>query len=280
MFFFHPPFPRILMTSSYPYSAGASQPRTVPGRAAAPSHTHSQSWSETLKQVAFRPGHSYSASSTNLVISAPLAFNGEPIVAPPSGATIVRTPQDALRSHRGESPGRSPPRLAGPSVLTINEPTDNDMPPTPPAKPFVSPLAIRTRSPHRDTPQKPMVLPPAPPSPTSSQISPIALVSPPPPPFKPIILSKVPIRVSDVSQVLVKLETESKCFTSTFATLTSRTSMIASLLYELVDQGREVRQSTYSADSKSPLGSLFLDSSPCPSGDRVLHIFLDRPSEP
>ncbi|KAH7105617.1 hypothetical protein BKA62DRAFT_690340 [Auriculariales sp. MPI-PUGE-AT-0066] len=280
------PSPQI---SAQPLAGSSAQALRMPlGRSGAAPATHTQSqslsWADSIKQAAFRSGHSRNPSngSAPLVISTPLSNTGTPIIPPTSGARVVRTPREALDTARPVLPNHSAPSLA----MTDNE---WDQPPAPPAKPFA--LAIRTRSPQRgDSPRsspqrQPVSLPATPPSPVA-HISPTALVSPPPPPFRPILLSKMPGQIQDVSRLIVKLETATTCFKTTFHTLVSRPSLLTSLLHEVVGSASEggSASSEYPV-SPDPLGSMFKGdiSSTVLSErgkDEPVHIFLDRPSEP
>ena len=233
------------------------------------------------------------------------------------GVTIVRTPQEALAGTGVSVESLSDQDYEEDEGETHSEPADqtdshaeqSETPSVPPAySPPRSSLPLSKSTPslplkdHQST--RPIRSPPLPPS-AVAQLAQKKLPPPPlstlfpavpphtsfstpfsPPPFDCILLSPAPPSAIDFSKLLVTLETCTATHRTTFGTLTSRPSRLASYLKSLFSDGDE--EPDPEADSLSShaedgsFNSIFhnhLTSSGLlsPSAFNV-HIFLDRAS--
>jgi len=111
-----------------------------------------------------------------------------------------------------------------------------------------------------------------------------AAATPKVPPFKAILMSDVPRTVVDRAQTIVTLETCTTTYKTTFETLTSRPSHLATYLVSLLERSPRISaaSSVYSTDSSdeysdhgNSLKSGFRSRSPT-----NIRIFLDRSSAP
>lgn len=216
------------------------------------------------------------------------------------GATVVRTPEDALRDTNVRVTYEPNPQLPSHSP--------SSSPPLPPLPmPEEEETELLAETPKR--PPKPYRAVPPAPSPTPSSSSSLrpslksrsstAVEDPPhvPPlpshiplsgpvaPFTPILVSAPPGPDIDPSRIIVTLETCTSTYKSTLSTLSSRPSFLADYLISLTKQ-RSASQasSVYSTESadvetyRNHLGSQgLLQTASCSTS---LHIFLDRPSAP
>ncbi|KDQ64556.1 hypothetical protein JAAARDRAFT_28201 [Jaapia argillacea MUCL 33604] len=254
-------------------------------------------------------------------ISEPKLSNGFDLSAPSHGAlglgaTIVRTPQEALAGSRiqvsymeleDSDTGHSDDIYGE----IEEEEEGNDTLPSPPSSPPLPPLPLFAKSsphlPMRETlshppaPSRPP--PPAPaesasarPRPSLKPISPPSSEynppvpplpphlssSPPQPPFEAILVSSLPSSTIDPSKIIVTLETCTATHRTTFSTLTSRPSSLATYLQSLLpDSDRSSLHSTHS-DADSSFNSIFhhhlTASGLLSQSSSSIHIFLDRPS--
>jgi len=190
-----------------------------------------------------------------------------------SGATVVRTPQEALAGPRGQSPFHADVEDDDESVeqddsSIYRHPARPESPPLPPIPDAESPICCESQ--RSRTPPRPTRPPPAAPdspasvftelessspqsavttlrpsiksrSPPSSEYSPPVPAlpaniscSPPQAPFEPILLSALPESMIDPSKVIVSLETSTTTHRTTLNTLTSRSSFLATYLQELL----------------------------------------------
>lgn len=224
------------------------------------------------------------------------------------GATIVRTPEDALR----ETNVRITFDAKAPAPAPASAPQS---PPSPPTSPPLPPLPMpeedeaelldetprRPPKPHRAVPATPSPTPSASSSlrPSLKSRSSTAVEDPPHvppvpshiplstpvPPFTPILVSPPPGPDADLSKIIVTLETCTSTYKSTLATLCSRPSFLADYLTSLTkprtgSQASSV-YSTASADVETYRNHLASQGLlPAPSSSTSLHIFLDRPSAP
>jgi hypothetical protein len=184
-------------------------------------------------------------------------------------------------------PAYSPPRPSLPlskSTPTLPLQNSHRTRPTRPPPPLPSAPNVAVLSQKK--------LPPPPLSTQFPNVPPIpAHLSPPstPPPFACILLSSVPPNAIDFSKVLVTLETCTATHRTTFNTLISRPSHLASYLKSLfADTGDESdpadSTSLYSRTENGSFNSIFhnhLTSSGLLSPSSLnVHIFLDRASTP
>ncbi len=221
------------------------------------------------------------------------------------GATIVRTPEDALRNTNV----RVTYDPKGESSATNQPPSRPSSPPLPPLPlPEEGEDQLLEETPKRPPP-KPHRAVPAPPSPTPStssslrpslksrsstavedlpHVPPVPShipLSSPVPPFTPILMSATPPPDADLSKIVVTLETCTMTYKSTIPTLCSRPSFLADYLTSLTNpQMPSQASSVYSTAStdveayRNHLASQGL--LPAPSSSTSIHIFLDRPSAP
>lgn len=108
--------------------------------------------------------------------------------------------------------------------------------------------------------------------------------SPPQPPFEPVLISGVPSGMIDTSTVLVTLETCTATYKSTLKSLTSRPSQLCSYLHSLFPRLRQNSDasSIYStaSDDMSSYRNHLASQGLLPQAPVTIHIFLDRPSAP
>lgn len=232
-----------------------------------------------------------------------------------SGATVVRTPDEALRETgvRLTFDGKKRDSLRDtlkPAKSTSHIPAATvDVPPSPPTSPPLPPLPlppaneqqILGSSPSK-SPPRPSRTPPAPPVPVLQPALRPALksrstdelpFSAPPlpsfiptssvPEFVPILISDVPSASVDPEKTIVTIETCTTTYRTTLPTICSRSSHLASYLSSLLETTRNsTASSVYSTNSddmaayRQHLTSQGLLSSAPPN----IHIFLDRPSAP
>ncbi|KAF9453086.1 hypothetical protein P691DRAFT_782445 [Macrolepiota fuliginosa MF-IS2] len=209
------------------------------------------------------------------------------------GATVVRTPEDALRDTNVR--------------VTFDAQAQPSSPPLPPLPiPEDGEVELLEDTPRPAKPRRPV---PAAPSPTPSSSSSVrpslksrssTAVEDPPhvppvpshiplsapvPPFTPILVSAPLGPDTDPSKVIITLETCTATHKSTLATLSSRPSFLADYLTELINSPAASQASsvysTESADVERYRNHLATQGLlPAASSSTSLHIFLDRPSAP
>lgn len=220
-----------------------------------------------------------------------------------SGATVVRTPHDALV---GSGLLHTPDIVQTRSIQAeiVESPH-----PSPPASPPLSSIPMSKSSPNlplREVPQSPreVARPPLPPpqrpppsAPTTKPRltpipEPITIVSPPIlPPFEPILVSPIPTTPIDPFKTIVTLETCTNTYKTTLSTLTSRPSYLTDYLvsvFEAATPSRSEAGSVYSesSDIQDNLNNSIFHTRVAASGllsqspTTSIHIFLDRPSAP
>jgi len=187
-----------------------------------------------------------------------------------TGATVVRTPDEALRETRvrlafdakSRDVDKSPKSLeltsSGSSITSdkrpsLNEYTSSQSPPLPPLPmPEEEELQFLSQELAAELPKAPprptRTPPPAPalrsslkaksvaPSDDSSHVPPLPAnisVSPLPPPFSPVLVSEVPAGTVDPSKIIVTLDTCTTTFRTTLDTLRSRPSHLSKYLSSL-----------------------------------------------
>ncbi|KAF9075733.1 hypothetical protein BDP27DRAFT_1212116 [Rhodocollybia butyracea] len=234
-----------------------------------------------------------------------------------SGATVVRTPEEALHGFRPElsassssrpslqrsatssslrKPVDSPPLPSLPidfsngSEEEEEEEDDNDLVnasaglswPTPPSRPScpLPPSQSQTsfRSSLKVKSQSSIDATRVPSLPAH------VASSPPQAPFEPVLVSSIPSGIVDPSTVLVTVETCTATYKTTFKTLTSRPSHLADYLVSLFPRPRRVSDasSIYStaSDDMSSYRKHLASEGLLAVAPVTLHIFLDRASAP
>ncbi|KAH7879896.1 uncharacterized protein C8R40DRAFT_1158497 [Lentinula edodes] len=244
-----------------------------------------------------------------------------------SGATVVRTPEEALydsgvdsrpslqRSSTSQSFNSSRPTLQR-SATSGSKPLES--PPLPSLPPDLRNSDLSSEDEYYDEgdndilsasaglswPTPPSAIAPLPPTPSlpslrsslkpklrsnSDEFRVPALPahvtqSSPQPPFEPVLISGVPSGVVDPSTVLVTVETSTTSHKTTFKTLTSRPSQLASYLHSLFPRPRRDSDasSVYStaSDDMSTYRNHLASQGLLPQAPVNIHIFLDRPSAP
>ncbi|KAJ4478173.1 hypothetical protein J3R30DRAFT_3290075 [Lentinula aciculospora] len=231
-----------------------------------------------------------------------------------SGATVVRTPEEALHDSgigsrpsprptlqrsgtSGSKPLESPPlpslpihpRDSSASEDDDYEEGDNNVLnasaglswPTPPSAivplpPMPSPPSLRSSLKAKSRSSVDVFRVPALPAHVAQSL--------PQPPFEPVLMSDVPSGVVDPSSVLVTVETSTTSYKTTFKTLTSRPSQLTSYLHYLFPKSRRVSDasSVYStsSDDMSTYRNHLASQGLLPQAPVNVHIFLDRPSAP
>ena len=201
-----------------------------------------------------------------------------------TGATVVRTPQDALaRAMLNQAqpyPSHDPPGATDDDDVSSYEGEDEPEPASPgspplPPLPFASKSSPNlpvlsemgelihmhghgrvTRSPTRTKPTRPCPAPPAsaarppliklPASLSAVPTRPLHVTpAPPQPPFTPILLSPIPDVLFDLSSLIVTLDTSTCSLRTTFTTLTSRPSHLAHYLQVLARSAHEREQKKF-----------------------------------
>ncbi|KIJ56805.1 hypothetical protein M422DRAFT_238404 [Sphaerobolus stellatus SS14] len=193
-----------------------------------------------------------------------------------AGATVVRTPQDAL-TRMLPYPSAEPPETVkddDASSYEEDEPQSPPLPPLPltsissPNLPLLSELGELLESgrdmsspttntkPLRTRPSTPVTSPNTRPALKSLSTSPASLPAvpalplnvsptPPQPDFSPILLSSIPDMLLDLSTLMVTVETTSSTFRTTYSTLTSRPSYLAAYLESLARSAHEKEKSRF-----------------------------------
>ena len=259
-------------------TAPASPPKTPP-RGRRPSLSNTMHWLSRSPTQSSSSSSPY-APTKPMRISEPKLLRSIEVLsqrsgALGSGATVVRTPDEALR-HTGvrltydgksqdEKPGEefeddaSAYESGESSSLRDELPSPPNSPPLPPL-PFPENGDSRilqsetSTSPPRRTRAPPPHIPPSPPSlrtslkmapPSSAGDAPRVpslpaniAASPPPPVFKPILVSEVPTSAIDTSKIIVTLETCTVSYRTTVDTLTSRPSHLSSYISSLFRKSR------------------------------------------
>jgi hypothetical protein len=235
-----------------------------------------------------------------------------------SGATVVRTPEEALHGFRPElsasSSSQTSLQRSGTSA-SLRKPMDS---PPLPSLPIDFSIASEEEEENDNEDEDDNYLstalswptPPSRPScplpPSQSQTSlrssikvksqsnidvfrvpslpPHVASSPPQAPFEPVLVSSIPSGIIDPSTVLVTLETCTATYKTTFKTLTSRPSHLADYLFSLFPRPRRSSDasSIYStaSDDMSSYRNHLASEGLLPVAPVTLHIFLDRASAP
>ncbi|KAJ7095443.1 hypothetical protein B0H15DRAFT_921535 [Mycena belliarum] len=234
-----------------------------------------------------------------------------------SGATVVRTPEEALKDTTvrllpysdgtGEETGQEIEFHPSPPSSNASSSSDEDEIPSPPDSPPLPPLPSDPEEKstfHFDATPLPFSLPPRPnrvvPSTPALSLRPSlkarrtetvvpalpANVSPTPvpPPFNAILVSDVPSSAADRSRTIISLETCTTTYKTTWDTVSSRPSFLSSYIESLFEprQSHSAASSVYSTASEdmSAYRHHLASQGLLPQSSTSVHIFLDRPSEP
>ncbi|KAF8205030.1 hypothetical protein BJ912DRAFT_1073738, partial [Pholiota molesta] len=210
-----------------------------------------------------------------------------------AGATIVRTPDEALRE--------TGVRL-GPEPITISRP-NSSLPPLPTLDSEDEKTLAEPESPAQASPPRPSR--PPPPAPlsrppslrsslkvrTTSTVDDMPSVPPlpahiaafnQPPPFSAILLSEPPSMVMDASKTIITIETCTETFKTTLFTIKSRASYLSKYLSALCShRNHESMASIYSSESDDlSTYRRHLTSQGLLPHSSTIHLFLDRASSP
>jgi hypothetical protein len=234
-----------------------------------------------------------------------------------TGATIVRTPDEALRETgvrlTFDGKGRDPiSQKSGDSrTSTEKRPSLDECPQSPPLPPLPMPedeeLELLEPEPAAEPPKappRPNRAPPSTPIPVpslrsslkvkstslsdeSSQVPPLPAnitTSPLPPPFRPILVSEAPTGAVDPTKIIVTLDTCTATYRTTLDTLRSRPSHLSDYLSSLflTSERTSVSSSVYStkSDDMSVYRHHLASQGLLSQASFSIHLFLDRPSAP
>ncbi|KAG2077356.1 hypothetical protein BDR04DRAFT_1227185 [Suillus decipiens] len=197
-----------------------------------------------------------------------------------SGATVVRTPQEALSGTSAQFDDEDDSEQRGSAFEeAMGLPTRSGSPPPVPPKSSLESSTLTTSTsthtssssslPVKDTSVPPCPTRPPPPAPMASStilrpvikaktspslaenlppVPPLPVnvsATPPQPPFEPILLSPVPSSTIDPSKIIVTIETSSATHRTTLRTLISRPSYLSNYVTSLLPQ-KSVAASLYS----------------------------------
>ncbi len=289
----------------------------IPTKSHRPSLSSSMSWLGRSSSSSSTSSAAPHALSKSIRISEPQLQSAYDLTSRRSGtlgtgATIVRTPQEALAGPRDSESDGERMQTPEPSILEEEE-TEEASPGSPPLPPLPLeddeedlPTPSRCSTPSRPT----RAVPPTPVEPNSSpSIRPSLKVldsfppvpalpvnlpsSPPQPPFEPILLSAAPVNVVDPRKTIVSIETCTATYKTTLSTLTSRPSFLASYLEKMFrtsdsksEEPDEDEESVYSRQSEAEgsFNSIFRNhlaaSGLLSTTSTTIQLFLDRPSAP
>ncbi|KAK2466256.1 hypothetical protein APHAL10511_001898 [Amanita phalloides] len=195
-----------------------------------------------------------------------------------AGATVVRTPEDALRDTRVRCSPHEAPHIPPPRKPDANF-SPPQSPPLPPLPPLPAPAEDESKpsrlppDEHQDLAQAPAY------SQEELPFPPIAFgvrSTSPPPPFRPILLSELPAGDVDPINTIITLQTSTETYKTSLDTLMSQHSVLTEYITSLLSRSRTYSNasSLYLTDGgNSNIAGNF--SSPC-----RIDIFLDRPSPP
>lgn len=301
--------------------APASPPKTPP-RGHRPSISNPMHW---LSRSSTQCSSPYAPSKPSRISEPKLLRSIELLAQPRSGvlgagATVVRTPDDALRETSvrlictDSQSFTSEGALFRTSIASDRQSMQEMSPPSSPPLPPL-PLAqdeecdfLKAEPEVSKQPARPTRTPPPPPvtdhsrSPSLrsslkskailsgedvSQVPPLPVnipASPLPPPFHPILVSDVPTGAVDRSKIIVTLETCTMTCRTTLETLHSRPSHLSTYLASLFSKSprASVASSVYSSESDdmSAYRHHLASQGLLPQASFTIHIFLDRPSVP
>ncbi|KAJ7276460.1 hypothetical protein B0H12DRAFT_991542, partial [Mycena haematopus] len=292
-----------------------SSPSPTISRGRRPSISNPMHWlSRNSTQSSIASAKPTRISEPKLIQSTELSSSRAGVLG--SGATVVRTPDEALRDTRvrltydgvGEPSGELEKRDSGeqqeqqlqdtleieyspPTSTRSSSSEEEDEIPSPPDSPPLPPIPSEENLHSSSTP--------LPCSPSLSPLDQIVHVdvssavpplpanissSPAPPPFNPILVSEAPPSTADLSRVIISLETCTATFKTTLDTLSSRPSRLSSYIASLFGRRRSdsLASSVYSTESAdlSTYRQHLVSQGLLPQSSPSVHIFLDRPSDP
>ena len=285
-----------------------------------PSKTHRPSISNTMQWLS-RTSTQQPSKPTR--ISEPQLIRSIELLPQPrsgvlgSGATVVRTPEEALREARVRlmpdgSAGR-PEKVKKPSQKqkhqVLSPPQSPPLPPLPvpeedethflseserPLPPSRAAPLPPSAYPQEDSPDngvaqapilEPGVINGSPvPSPDELTMLPISFGVPPvtpTAPFEPILLSEPPTTEISPANTIVTLETSTETYNTSMNTLFSQPSYLVDYIESLLPRGRTRSDASSVYSTASDIASVQKElSAPIYSSPCRIHIFLDRPSAP
>ena len=297
---------------SYPLHPQYTPPSTPP-HSRRPSVSNSMPWlsrSSTQASAPYSPSKPTKISEPKLVRSIELVSHHRSGVLG-TGATVVRTPDDALRETgvrltfdgKGRDAEMIPCRKSRGSssserINTQQQPSSPQSPPLPPLPMpededleilelqslAETPKARLNRAPPSASLRSSLKTKSISPSDDSSQVPPLPAnisASPVPPPFKPILVSEVPTGAVDPSKIIVTLDTCTATHRTTLDTLRSRSSYLSDYLSSLFlsSERTSVSSSVYS-DDMSVYRQHLTSQGLLSRASFSIHLFLDRPSAP
>lgn len=259
-------------------------PPKSPPRGRRPSLSNTMHWlSRTSTSSAYAPSKPTRISEPKMTRSIELLTQRTGVLG--SGATVVRTPDEALRetgvrlTFDGKAGGVGRPGDARHSHhepvqdLSSEHVTSPDNLPSPPTSPPLPPLPLpqEEESSYLEgakVPPRPTRAPPPAPTPAPSlrpSLKPTSIhfgdepscvpalpanisASPPPPDFRPILISDVPTGAIDPSKIIVTLETCTTTYRTALDTIKSRPSYLSSYIASLFPRSRNnsITSSIYS----------------------------------
>ncbi|KAG6902237.1 hypothetical protein C0995_002869 [Termitomyces sp. Mi166 len=229
-----------------------------------------------------------------------------------SGATVVRTPDEALRESGVRLTFETKPdteqkmrnsvtsQAAMASASLPSPPTSaSELSPMSPPLPKLEVEETESLEPEAPKPPRPARAPPSVPSASlRSSLKPRPLqhvedvttvpplpaylsTVPAPPPFRPILVSEVPTGAVDHSKIIVTIETSTASHKATLETLKSRPSHLSEYLQSLLPSERSsIASSIYSQNDDMSAYRHHLTSQGFLPQSFSVHLFMDRPSTP
>jgi hypothetical protein len=291
----HTPHPPSISYPVHPQSTiiPPVSPPSTPPHSRRPSISNPMPWlsrTSTQSSIPYAPSKPTRISEPKLVRSIELVSQQRSGILG-TGATIVRTPDEALRETgvrltfdgKGKDAEKLPSRKSGESRRSRSSegrtrekrPSLDEYPHSPPLPPLPMPedeeLELLEPEPVVEPPKappRPNRTPPAPslrsslkakstaPSDESSQVPPLPAnisASPVPPPFRPILVSDVPTGAVDPSKIIVTLDTCTATYRTALDTLRSRPSHLSGYLSSLclASERASVSSSVYSTSTAS-----------------------------
>ncbi|EPQ59426.1 hypothetical protein GLOTRDRAFT_91023 [Gloeophyllum trabeum ATCC 11539] len=215
-----------------------------------------------------------SESIDELYENAEEAKESPELPSPPESPPLPPLPLFAATKSTPELPLRSSPAA---SSTSLPPPPPTRPPPSPPTRPALK--NCRTSS----SPPNSAYFPPVP-------VVPAHLATPSPQPaFEAILVSAVPSAVIDPTKVIVTLETNTVTYRTSYNTLVSQSSHLASYLKSLMSKGGEEDEEddgqsmrSFASEAESSFNSIFhhhlASSGLLSQSTSNIHVFLDRPS--
>lgn len=297
-------------THTHPFTSPISPPSSPPSSA------RTMPWLSRSSTQPYFPSKAIRVSEPKVVRSIEVLSQSSTGVLG-AGATVVRTPDEALRetgvrlTYQGKQK-RGHPRPATPvkqSIVVSPSLADfSSSPNSPPLPPL--PLSVAEGldvlvDPNLDAQVNhvPMDLSHAPPpahvrspslrsslkvksSYTPDQVPPLPpylAATSPPPPFRPILLSETPMLPIDPTKVIITLETCTVTYRTSLETINSRPSNLSKYIFSLLPQPTSSTTSSVYSDDSHDMAAYRLhlkSEGVLMQSSFNLHIFLDRSSAP